>query len=141
MSFQKIQRTMASIWRLRVTGAYVLIMLVTTYLFPMQTRIWAWLALLWSFLFLGMYLIYYPIKYNRLSYAVYHNLLVVNCGVIYTRVKAIPVENIQFITVSASWLMQYFHLCTLIIHGAGGSVHIPGIKVSDADALREQLQR
>lgn len=137
----KIERAMVTVWRVRIFIAYVLLMLLITYLFPVSSRLWGLIALILSFVFLAMYLIYYPIKYNKLSYDVRNNLLIVNCGVIYTRIKAIPIENIQFITVTASWTMQYFNLHTLIVHGAGGSIHIPGIKVEDAEVLRRKLEK
>lgn len=87
-----------------------------------------------SVLLLG--LVYYPIKFRRLSYRVENGWLTIRCGVIYTRVKAIPLKNIQYTTLAALPLAQWLGLCTLLVHGAGGSIHLPGLSRGEAILLQ-----
>ena len=64
----------------------------------------------------------YPIKYRKLSYGFNRRCLLIHCGVIYTRVKAVPLTSIQYASVASSPLERLFGVCSLLVHAAGSSV-------------------
>jgi len=95
--------------------------------------------MVWITAFLILFLWYYPLKYRKLSYAANGDVLVINCGVIYTRRKSILIKNIQYISLVTLPLHKVFGLCAVFFHAAGGYIYLPCIRQGDALLLQEML--
>lgn len=128
------------LWRLRLF-LYALPFYILTSLFcDLRSVVWMMLTGLWTLLFLTFYLLYYPIKFRRLSYRVTSERIVVTSGVIYWRSTSIELTNIQYVAVQRTPLALALGLASVTVHAAGGSAHLPGLRYKDAIRLAEVLQ-
>ncbi|GEM_PF-1275801 len=139
MNLRKIDRYALLVWRMRLCVAALIPSFFTALFFSPTRVLWLLITALWITAFLVMFLWYYPLKYRKLSYAANSEVLVINCGVIYTRRKSVYVKNIQYISLVTLPLDNLFGLCMVFFHVAGGNVYLPGVRISDALLLREML--
>ena len=98
-------------WRLRLT-LYFLIPAFLSGVFIGFYRSWIWqLATgLWLLIYLLLFLVYYTIKWKRLYYRLEDDKISVYGGVVYWRIRSIPLQNIQTVQLINSPLL---HLCSL----------------------------
>lgn len=140
MTLKKPNHKILSIWRIRLLGMSVIPSFFTAY-FSAWAFHWVWKVwtVLWVGGFLYLYIFYYPIKYKKLSYTFNSRCFILNCGVIYTRVKALPLQNIQYAAVISTPLERLFGLRSLAVMCAGASVYVPGLDAQDALQLQDIL--
>lgn len=137
MTFKKPHPHILTVWRLRLLLFTLLPSFISACFLPRINLVWWLFTAVWSLAFLFFYIFYYPIKYKKLAYSLAEFCLLVHCGVIYTRVKAMPFTSIQYVTVSSTPLQRLFDISTVFVYSAGSSVHISG--VTPAAALELQL--
>lgn len=94
-----------------------------------------------ALLFILLYFLYYPIKYRKLSYTAGTDYFIIRSGVFFNRVKALPYTSIQYTSLAYTPVSGWFGLRTLMIFLAGTSLMLPGLALSDAQALRELLSQ
>ncbi|WP_040198011.1 PH domain-containing protein [Candidatus Soleaferrea massiliensis] len=127
-------------WRLRLT-LYFLIpaFLSGVFIGFYRSLVWIILTGLWLLCYLLFFLGYYPIKRHRLYLRLNSGRLSVYGGVIYWRIRSIELANIQTVQLISSPLLALLRLRTLIVNGAGISIHIPCLAREDAKPLYERL--
>lgn len=136
---KKIGRRALLLWRLRLCLCTAVCPFLIALFFP-GAQVWsAVLTVCWVSVFLGFFLLYYPIKYQRLSYGIHGSSLVVHCGVFYNRLKAIDLGNIQHVSSVAGPLQRLFGLASVYVAGAGGVIAVPCLEEADARVLCERL--
>lgn len=136
---KRIEKKALSLWRVRLCLVTFFCPLVVA-LFFFGFPVWrTGLTILWAALFIGMYAGYYPLKYHRLSYKLTSKSLVIHCGVFYDRVKAMELANVQQVTTGATPLQRLMGLCSVYVHGAGGTVYIPCLRPEEAERLCGKL--
>ncbi|MEG1632009.1 MAG: PH domain-containing protein [Hydrogenoanaerobacterium sp.] len=139
MNFIGIDKKCVLVWRIRLSIVTAALLLLNTLLFYDETIALIVIAAIILVPFLVMFFWYYPLKYRKLSYASAEDLLVINCGVIYTRRKSILSNNIQYITLTTTPLTKLFGLCTLFFHAAGSFVYLPCLSHDAARNLQHLL--
>lgn len=139
MNLHKIDRKALLVWWIRLClGALVLSFLSALFFAP-HSIWWVGATALWVVAFLVLFVWYYPLKYHKLSYAANSEILVINCGVIYTRRKSMLIKNIQYISIVSMPLLSAFGLRAVFFHAAGGFVYLPCVRLGDALLLQELL--
>lgn len=138
---KRVHRRALLLWRIRLSVGVLICPFLIALFFPAAPVWTAALTILWIAFYLFMFLLYYPIKYWKLSYRVTDTSLIIKCGVFYNRIKAMELQNIQHITTGATPLSRAFSLCSLQVWGAGGIVYIPGLQKEVALRLCERLSR
>ena len=101
-------------------------------------------AVVWLFLvFLGA--LWLPsLSFDRWSYTLRDEDLLIARGVLIRAITAIPASRIQHVDVRQGPIEQWLGLARLQIHtasGVGGDGVIPGLELDDAESLRDQLVR
>lgn len=139
MTLQKPDLRILTVWRIRLLVTAVAPSAVTAYFFINRTWIWWLFSASWIAAFLYFYIGYYPIKYRKLSYSINQTCLIVHCGVVYTRIKAMPLCSIQYVSVSSTPLQQLFGLCSLVIYAAGSALRLSGLSLQDGILLQGTL--
>ena len=139
MTLKKPDLQILTVWRLRLLLAAILPAALLVIFASRRNLVWGLLTAAWTTGFLYAYIFYYPIKYRKLAYAINQSCLLLHCGVIYTRVKAIPLSSIQYITIASSPLERLFGIRTLLVYAAGSSLWIPGLPPEDALLLKRAL--
>lgn len=137
--YQKLSRKALTLWRTRLCLVAVLPAFLSALFFRPGSLVWLILTGCWVLAFLTMYVWYYPLKYHKLSYTVAGEVLVINCGVVYTRRKAMLTANVQYVTVLILPLSRLFGLCTVFFEAAGGRLHLPGVSIEDGERLQALL--
>ena len=139
MTLQKPDLHVLTVWRLRLLLVAILPSFLSAYFAPHIGLVWWVFTAAWIFAFLGFYIFYYPIKYRKLAYSVNEKCLLIHCGVIYTRVKEIPLTSVQYVSIATTPLQRLFGICSLIVFTAGSNAYIPGLAPDKADELRDLL--
>ena len=127
------------LWRLRLCLIALVPSFFSALFFAPGSVVWLVLTMLWVIVFLAFFVWYYPLKYRKLSYTVAGEVLVINCGVIYTRRKSMLLKNIQYVTLITLPLGRLFGLCTVFFEAAGGRLHLPCVKLEDGRSLQNLL--
>jgi membrane protein YdbS with pleckstrin-like domain len=80
-------------------------------------------------------------RYRSWGYAEREDDLIVTRGLLFRRVSVIPYGRMQFIDVTAGPIDRGFGLATVQLHtaAAASDARIPGLRRTDADALRDRL--
>lgn len=132
-------RRILTIWRMVAAGLALVAAFVTALFLGQNRFLFRLLTGLWVVVFLGYFVIYCPVKYNQLKYSVGNGQVLQRGGVLYRRVKAIPLANIQFTVAFATPLHRLFGLCTVALAAAGGTLFLTGLTRADAQRLRELI--
>ncbi len=128
------------VWRMRLTLAALVPSFCSALFFPVRNWIWTAFTALWAGVYLFLFVVYYPIKYKKLTFALDDRYLVIRCGVFYNRVKAIPLGNLQYMTLLAGPLQRLFRVCSVQFICAGGRVLLPCVGQADAHTLAQLVE-
>lgn len=129
-----------TVWRLRLLLCTLLPSFLSAYFFA-NRPLWWGCTLVWVAAFCYFYIVYYPIKLKKLFLSGNNRCLLIHCGVIYTRVKAIPYTGIQYVAVTSSPLERFFGICSLVFRMAGASAYMPGLTPGQAEEIRAVLEK
>lgn len=126
------------LWWVPVTIGLVAVA-ITTLMSPVQASIGGVLWLFWLFLLA----VWMPtLRWQRYRYQLREEDLVIQHGV-WVRVRsAIPTSRIQHVDLRQGPIEQYFGLARIRIHtasGVGADGMIPGLELSVAEELRDEL--
>ena len=139
MTLRKPDLHMLTVWRIRLLLVALGPSFVSAYFLPRRGLVWWLFTAAWAGAFLYCYIFYYPIKYRKCSYSTTGEALLLHCGVIYTRVKAMPLTSIQYATVVSTPLQRLFGVRSLHVYAAGASLCLPGLPPEEADRLQRLL--
>lgn len=106
-------------------------------------RNWIWwlFTAAWVLAYFYFYIFFFPIQYHKLAYSCNSHCLLLHCGVIYTRVKAIPFTSIQYVLMISTPLERAFGVCSLVVFCAGSLSWQPGLLPQDARQLQAHLTK
>ena len=135
----QLQKEILTIWRISLALTAFVPAFITSLLFQPGTPFWIMLTALWILLFLFFYLFYLPVRYRKLAFAVRGDSLVVRSGVFSTRVRTMPLQNIQYSGLVVSPLDAVWGLGSLVVTAPGGRIRIPGLRRQDAENLAAML--
>lgn len=127
------------VWRIRLAILCLIPAALNSWIFKTGSKIWIFVTLIWASVFIFFYWIYYPIKFKKLSYVCNGQSIIKNYGILYTIVKNMPLESIQFIVKRTSPLCKFFGVCCFELVGAGSKMYITGLKPNELDFLYEYL--
>ncbi len=125
-----------SIWQLRLIFSVFIPAFFLFFFYRPQMLAWKLCALAAAAVYLFSALVWLPVKYLKLAYRLDGQTLYVRQGVIYTRYGAVFLENIQYVTVSATPLQRVFRLCSVNMILAGGRMTIPCVSAEEGELLR-----
>lgn len=130
-----------TVWRIRLLLCTLLPSFLSAYFVVHLGLIWWICTGIWVAAFCYFYIFYYPIKLRKLSFSGNDRCLLIHCGVIYTRVKAIPYTSIQYIAETSSPLERLFGICSLVFHMAGATAYMPGLTPLQAAQIQASLRQ
>ena len=79
------------------------------------------------------------IRWVRWRYAVYDDEIDIYRGIIVRKRIVVPLIRVQYTDTSQGPLLRAFKLADVNVSTAGGEQSIPGLKLEDADALRDRV--
>ncbi len=127
------------LWRVRDSLLVLLAGFIFTLIFS-ERPFWHCLFLAVSgVVFLFFFCVYHPLKLKKFCYFFINGQLTVDCGVFYNRRRAIPLKNIQSVTIFRGPAMMAFSLSSVAIHSAGATIYIPCLFKDAALSLQENL--
>ena len=128
------------LWRIRLALVFLIPSSVNSWFFKTGSMTWILISLILALIFIIFFWIYYPIKFKKLSYTFNGKTITKNYGIIYTMVKNIPLDSIQFIIKRTSPLGRFFGICSFVLVGAGSKMYISGIKPDELNFIYEYLE-
>lgn len=139
MQHKKPDSRILTVWRLRLLPAAALFVFLSIRFAAVRKPIWWIFTGFWITICIFFMFIYFPLKYRRLSYAVNRRAFLVHCGVLYTRIKAVPFHAVQYAAILSSPLERRFSICSLVLYMAGSHLSVPGLHSEEAENLRGML--
>lgn len=136
MQLKKPDPRVLTVWRLRLIPAAALLLYLSIRLLALPYLVWWVFTGLWLSAVLLLALVYFPLKYRRLSYTVNSRTLIVHTGGVSSRIKAVPFHAVQYASILTTPLMRQFGICSLVFYMAGSHITIPGLTMKDAEVLR-----
>ena len=135
-NLKRVSPSAMSVWQLRlILSAFVPAFLLFFFYQP-DSLAWRLCAIAAAAGFVFVSLFWLPVKYLKLAYRLEGNTLYIRWGVVYTRYGAAFLENIQYVTVSATPLQRLFKICNVNFVLAGGRMTIPCISSEEGEMLR-----
>lgn len=135
----KPQPAILTIWRLILVFAAIFPAFFVSLFLRIGGRAWMLSVGLWLLCFLFFYLYYLPLRYKKLSYVLRDGQLTVNSGILYTRVRVMPLQNIQYAGLIVSPLDAIWGLAAVAVIAPGGRLLLPGLLRADAEKLAAAL--
>jgi membrane protein YdbS with pleckstrin-like domain len=90
-----------------------------------------------------LYTLWWPsLSYERFSWELRNDALIVSQGVLWRDRTAIPLTRVQHVDVRQGPLEQWMQLARVHVHtasGVGGDGVVPGLRIPDAERLRDEL--
>lgn len=140
MKLKKPDPRVLTVWRLRLIPAAALLLYLSIRLAALPDILWLTFTGLWICVLLFLCLVYYPMKYKRLSYGMNSRTLIIYAGAISLRIKAVPFHAVQYTSILTTPLLRMFGICSLVFYMAGSRVTLPGLLIKEADNLRASLK-
>lgn len=139
MEFQHVSPKSLVCWRVRLYLIAAVVAVAVSLLFTPFTVLWYWMTGVWVAAFLGMYFVYYPIKYRRMQFRVENGGVQLDSGVIYKYNKYMKIENIQYVNFVCTPLQRILKLKSAVIMAAGGYLYLPCLSAEQAQTLTRAL--
>lgn len=139
MEFQHVSPKSLVCWRVRLYLIAAVVAVAVSLFFTPFTVLWYWMTGVWVAAFLGMYFVYYPIKYRRLQFRVENGGVQLDSGVIYKYNKYMKIENIQYVNFVCTPLQRILKLKSAVIMAAGGYLYLPCLSAEQAQTLTRVL--
>lgn len=139
MEFQHVSPKSLVCWRVRLYLIAAVVAVAVSLFFTPFTVLWYWMTGVWVAAFLGMYFVYYPIKYRRLQFRVENGGVQLDSGVIYKYNKYMKIENIQYVNFVCTPLQRILKLKSAVIMAAGGYLYLPCLSAEQAQTLMRAL--
>ena len=125
-----------TVWQLRLIFFMFVPSFFLFFFYQPQSMVWRLCTGAAAIGFVFVSLLWLPVKYMKLAYQLEGDILYLRWGVVYTRFGAAFLENVQYVTVSATPVQRIFHLCSVSFILAGGRMTIPCIPVEEGKMLR-----
>lgn len=140
MKLKKPDPHILTVWRLRLIPVAAFLLYLSLRWIALPFLIWWIFTVLWLCTLLFFVLVYYPLKYRRLSYQVTSRMVLVYSGVLTVHIKAVPFHAVQYTSLLSTPLLRQFGLCSVLFYMAGSRLLLSGLPLSDAEALRTTLR-
>lgn len=140
MLMNKPQPQILIIWRLMLLTASLVPALLISLVLRIGSVAWILAEGIFALIFLAFYLGYLPMLLKNMSFAIQNGRLVVTTGVFSTRVIALPVSAIHFVSVTQSVFARMLGLYTVVAVTPGAKLRVYGLKSGDADKLALALK-
>lgn len=140
MKLKKPDPHILTVWRLRLIPVAVFLLYLSLQWILLPFLLWWIFTVLWICVLLFLLLVYYPLKYRRLSYQVTSRMVVVYSGVLTVHIKAVPFPAVQYTSLLSTPLLRQFGLCSVLFYMAGSRLLLSGLSCSDAEALHTTLR-
>jgi membrane protein YdbS with pleckstrin-like domain len=85
-------------------------------------------------------LLYPPLEYRQWAYLITGDRIEIKKGLFFHTTRIIPISRIQHVMVSEGPLARHYHLASVTIHTAGGSMKIEGLTRETAAEICESLK-
>jgi membrane protein YdbS with pleckstrin-like domain len=85
-------------------------------------------------------LLYPPLEYRQWAYLITGDRIEIKKGLFFHTTRIIPISRIQHVMVSEGPLARHYHLASVTIHTAGGSMKIEGLARETAAEICESLK-
>jgi len=135
-SLKRVSPLALSVWQLRLVFFMFIPAFLLFFFYQPDSLTWIFCAVTVAAAFLFVSLVWLPVKYLKLAYRLEGNTLYIRWGVVYTRFGAAFLENIQYVTISATPLQRLFRICSVNFILAGGMMTIPCISSEEGEMLR-----
>ena len=99
------------------------------------SNIWIVASAMWLFAFLFLYLFYLPARMKGISLTIEESRLIKESGVFVKRLRVIPFESIQYVTVLSSPLHKMWKLSSIAIVVPGAEIYMPGLGAEEAERV------
>lgn len=129
------QPQIVTIWRILLAMCVFPVAFLSSLLLEIGGTPWTFITLGWIVVFVYFYLIYFPLRFRSLFYTVLDDRFLIQCGVFYKQVFAVPFTNIQFSHLRFSPLHSLWNLTTLTLISPGGRARLTGLRTDDAKRL------
>ena len=139
MPLKKPDSRILTVWRLRLLPAVALFVFLSHRFAAVREPVWWIFTGLWITVCTFLVFLYYPLRYRRLSYATTRRAFLLHCGVLYTRIKAVPLHAVQYAAILSTPLERRFSICSLVLYLAGSHLSVPGLHREEAEELRDML--
>ena len=126
-------------WRIHLLMLCVLPAVIGGFFYYTAVKLFTIWTFLWMAVFLLLCFVYLPMFHQYYRYAVSNILIKVDRGVLFQRMDAVYIRNLQYTTLIQTPLQRVMHLATLQLHAAGGSVWLYCLSYEEARLLRVQL--
>ena len=126
-------------WRVQLLLLCIAPAVVGGFFFFTAAKLFTLWTFVWVSLFLLLCFVYCPMHYHFYRYSVSERMVRVSRGVVYNRMDAVYIRNLQYTTLSQTPLQKLMRLATLRLYAAGGVVRIPCLNYEEARLLRVQL--
>lgn len=134
------------VWRI---NSLILTAIMSVILFGVFILLWqlAHINVLWGLIPLAILVlrlvfnfgVYPVIRYARWRYEAKDDEVDIRQGLFFISHVIVPIVRVQFTDTSQGPIMRMFGLAEVTITTAGGAQKIPGLRLEDADALRDRV--
>lgn len=152
MEFQKLDPRAIKMWRTsRMIGFVILLacFAISFYLIDRALRPSRLIDLMpLAILGLGLpailqflnFLIYPLVEYRQWSYLITPDRIEIRKGLFFHSIRIVPISRIQHVTVSEGPIARAYHLASVTINTAGGSMKIDGLARETAEEICNNLK-
>lgn len=107
--------------------------------FFLKGNIYKLAIIAWFILFLFLYLLYLPFYYKSLTYILYKDNLTVQRGVIFNNLYTLPLDKVQFTTLTINPLTRLVGLVSLRVVAPGAKLSLSGLSMKEARRLAHEI--
>jgi len=93
-----------------------------------------------AFLQLLNFLIYPPVEYRQWAYLITPDRIEIRKGIFFHSIRIVPISRIQHVTVFEGPIARAYHLASVTINTAGGSMKIEGLARETAEEICNSLK-
>lgn len=135
------------VWLLDELFSWVVLNVIILIIWALVAHFWqlVWLKLV-AWILLGFLLVLtigslvtIPYRYHFERYEIHETEIAIQMGFFWRTTTYVPVARIQHLEIEQGPLLRWQHLATLKIHTAATAHEINGLKLADAEQLRQQI--
>ncbi|HHU19193.1 MAG TPA: PH domain-containing protein [Bacilli bacterium] len=141
----RIERSAIRVWRIHGLIWSIIFILITGNLFfsSYQWNWPIWIAVIGSILTViiagfGVFL-FPPLRWRRWRYQLYDQEIYIQHGILIVKRTIVPMVRVQHVDTKQGPILRKFKLASLEVSTAATTHEIPALKLSEAEALRDQI--
>lgn len=138
MTIVRPNRKVLTMWRILLVVVSFLPILAIS-LFLTSSTLYKVGVGIWGVLFILFFAWYLPKLYNSMVYIIDENNVVFRRGVFITKVVNMPINNIQYTTISISPFARIMGVVTLIVVAPGARLSLAGLSMKEARRISKDI--